>query len=71
MKIKKKKWIGNFFFFFLGKKSHKSHWERGRISAAEDTKKKKSLIFSLFLVPHPLSLLSFHVSNMSGYVVYA
>ena len=43
--LKKKK---NFFFFFfeigifffkLGKKSPKSHWERGRISAPEDTKK--------------------------------
>ena len=30
--------IGN-FFFKLGKKSPKSHWERGRISAPEDTKK--------------------------------
>ena len=28
------------FFFKLGKKSPKSHWERGRISAPEDTKKK-------------------------------
>ena len=27
------------FFFKLGKKSPKSHWERGRISAPEDTKK--------------------------------
>ena len=27
------------FFFELGKKSPKSHWERGRISAPEDTKK--------------------------------
>ena len=46
MKILKKK-KKNFFFFFLdwdfffklGKKSPKSHWERGRISAPEDTKK--------------------------------
>ena len=34
----KKKKLG-FFFFKLGKKSPKSHWERGRISAPEDTKK--------------------------------
>ena len=27
------------FFFKLGKKSPKSYWERGRISASEDTKK--------------------------------
>ena len=47
MKIlkKKKKKKKNFFlrlgifFFKLGKKSPKSHWERGRISAPEDTKK--------------------------------
>ena len=45
MKILKKKIfffffeIGNYFFFKLGKKSPKSHWERGRISAPEDTKK--------------------------------
>ena len=46
--LKKKKKKKNFFFFFfeigkfffkLGKKSPKSHWERGRISAPEDTKK--------------------------------
>ena len=30
--------IGN-FFFKLGKKSPKSHWERGQILAPEDTKK--------------------------------
>ena len=47
MKILKKKIYIFFFeigifFFKLGKKSPKSHWERGRISAPED--KKKSLI---------------------------
>ena len=46
MKILKKK-KKNFFFFLrlgfffqIGKKSPKSHCERGRISAPEDTKKK-------------------------------
>ena len=47
MKILKKIYIYFFYFFFeirifffkLGKKSPKSHWERGRISAPEDTKK--------------------------------
>ena len=47
MKIQKKKKKNFFFFFFgdwdfffkLGKKSPKSHWERGRNSAPEDTKK--------------------------------
>ena len=52
--LKKKKKKKNFFFFFfffffflrlgifffkLEKKSPKSHWERGQISAPEDTKK--------------------------------
>ena len=48
MKIRKKKkkfffffffWRLGYFFFKLGKKSPKSHWERGRISAPEETKK--------------------------------
>ena len=52
---KKKKKKKNFFFFFfffgdwdfffkLGKKSPKSHWERGRISAPEDTKKNPCML---------------------------
>ena len=46
LKKKKKKKIFFFFFFLdlgfffkLGKKTPKSHWERSRISAPEDTKK--------------------------------
>ena len=45
--------IGNFFFFKLGKKSHKSHWERGRISAPEDT--KKNMLVSQMIEAAPFS----------------
>ena len=38
-KKKKKIFEIGIFFFKLGKKSPKSHWERGRTSAPEDTKK--------------------------------
>ena len=37
--LKKKKLRLGIFLFKLGKKSPKSHWQRGRISAPEDTKK--------------------------------
>ena len=53
LKKKKKKKIiffldWDFFFFFkLGKKSPKSHWERYRISAPEDTKKNPWVIYNL------------------------
>ena len=40
--LKKKKKINK-----LGKKSPKSHWERGRISAPEDTKKKSLCLFNI------------------------
>ena len=47
--------IGN-FFFQIGKKSPKSHYERVRISAPEDTKKnpcvclaKETIVFSHLL----------------------
>ena len=50
VKILKKKFFFHFFFeiviFFFkwGKKSPKSHWERGQISASEDTKKIPAVI---------------------------
>ena len=53
-KKKKKKFflrLGN-FFFKLGKKSPKSHWERGRISApeAEDTNKIPAISIELSIL---------------------
>ena len=49
--LKKKKKKKKIVFFFLrlgiGKKSPKSHWERGRISAPEDTKKNPRAVWGL------------------------
>ena len=55
MEILKKKKIFFFFlrlgifFFKLGKKSPKSHWERARISAPEDTKKSLGVVRGLIV----------------------
>ena len=55
-----------FFFFKLGKKSPKSHWERGRISAPEETKKNpcNQIVFSDWAV---LDKVSTAIRNYRGH----
>ena len=72
MKILKKKKKKFFFFFFffeigifffkLGKKSPKSHWERGRISAPEDTKKIPVGVHVLTIIQFCFYIFIFQIS---------